>query len=279
MAKNPLKIDPTRTVLLRRSFVADMNRRFGKLRRIILKVVGRDNALTLNVELRTFDFQSDPSKLTEFNNWFKSQIDENILTTNVVGDPWTSDYVSSAYTRGVERSYIETHKLVTDSQFEKMYVGTKESFIRSSFFAPEMVSKLRLVSIRTFEELNGITTAMSQQMSRILADGLARGENPLTIARTMAKTIDTITSKRARVLARTEVIRAHAEGSLDSYTRLGITEVGAFVEWSTAEDERVCEQCEGMSGEVYSVEDAHGLIPLHPNCRCAWLPVIASTVN
>ena len=75
-------------------------------------------------------------------------------------------------------------------------------------------------------------------------------------------------------LARTEVINAYTEGTLDSYERLGVEEVQGRAEWSTAGDDRVCPQCAGMEGAVFTIREARGLIPLHPNCRCAWLPVI-----
>jgi len=32
-----------------------------------------------------------------------------------------------------------------------------------------------------------------------------------------------------------------------------------------------------MEGEVFTVEEAHGMIPLHPNCRCTWIPAEADS--
>lgn len=67
-------------------------------------------------------------------------------------------------------------------------------------------------------------------------------------------------------------IRAHAEGQLDALERLGVTSVGVAVEWSTAGDDRVCPLCRPLEGVVYKVSEAHGLLPRHPRCRCAFLP-------
>jgi SPP1 gp7 family putative phage head morphogenesis protein len=55
---------------------------------------------------------------------------------------------------------------------------------------------------------------------------------------------------------------------------MGIKEVGVMVEWSTAGDDRVCEECESMEGKIMDIDDAHGMIPVHPNCRCAFIPYI-----
>jgi len=73
-------------------------------------------------------------------------------------------------------------------------------------------------------------------------------------------------------VARTEIIRTHAEGQLDAFERLGVTEVGVMAEWITADDERVCPLCKSLDGVVLKVKEARGLLPRHTNCRCAWTP-------
>jgi SPP1 gp7 family putative phage head morphogenesis protein len=118
---------------------------------------------------------------------------------------------------------------------------------------------------------------MSQQLSRELAGGLAQGLNPREIARNMASRIDGLTRRRANVLARTEVIHAHAEGQLDSFKDLGVEEVGVMAEWSTAGDDRVCDLCFPLEGAILTVDEARGLIPRHPQCRCTWVPSTAPT--
>jgi SPP1 gp7 family putative phage head morphogenesis protein len=46
------------------------------------------------------------------------------------------------------------------------------------------------------------------------------------------------------------------------------------VELVTAGDLRVCPMCQGLNGKVYTIKEARGLIPVHPQCRCAWVPVM-----
>ena len=280
---NVLNRDPTRTTTLRKKFMGDMNRRFKKVGAAVRGLIVDDDVfglkppvpLTFNVEPQAWRFQTSPQKLETFNKWFKEQIDQDILT--VVGpkaEPWTSTYVESAYKKGVERAFDDTHAAALAENVD-FYEGSKQQFLNDAFRAPETVSKLRLISIQTFEELKGVTPSMSQQMSRILAQGLADGSGPAKIAREMDKAIKKITRTRALVIARTEIVRAHAEGQLDSMERLGIEEVEADVEWSTAGDDKVCARCEDAAADSpYTIDEARGQIPLHPNCRCAWIPVL-----
>jgi SPP1 gp7 family putative phage head morphogenesis protein len=113
---------------------------------------------------------------------------------------------------------------------------------------------------------------MGTQLSRILANGLLQGSSPYEIAREMTKTISGLSNSRAMSIARTETIAAHAEAQLNAFKELGIKEVGLKVEWSTAGDELVCPQCEPLEGIVLTIDEARGLIPLHANCRCMWIP-------
>jgi SPP1 gp7 family putative phage head morphogenesis protein len=154
------------------------------------------------------------------------------------------------------------------------YEGGRQQFLKSAFNAPEVRSKLELLYTRTYEELKGVGGAMSQQLSRELTNGLTQGWNPAKIARKLNNRVDTLTRTRANVIARTEIINAHAEGQLDTYERAGMEKVKVQAEWSTAGDDRVCPVCASLDGVVMPVREARGLLPRHPNCRCSWLPAV-----
>jgi len=280
-------LDPTRTTTLRKQYSADMKRRFETVRRATVRTIydldalGLDeskppvfNNLITNVNLperQAWRFQTNAQKLDSFNKWFSSQVDQEILTTNVKGDPWTAKWVESAYKKGSIRAYTDAHP-ETLAPTGEFYLGSRAQFLESAFARPERVSKLKFLYTRSYEDLKGITSAMGQQVSRVMANGIAQGQGPATIARELSQTIDGITRQRALVMARTEIIAAHAEGQLDSFKEMNIEKVGVMAEWSTAADERVCPLCDELDGTVMTVEEARGLIPRHPNCRCAWIP-------
>jgi SPP1 gp7 family putative phage head morphogenesis protein len=158
------------------------------------------------------------------------------------------------------------------------YRGTKEQFLRSSFAQPIATDKLKILASRSFDELDNVTTDMETSLSRILTDGLAQGKSPLELSGELEDQVG-FSSDRARTVARTEIIRAHAEGQLMALRNLGIEQVGVAVEWSTTGDEKVCPKCQPLEGIVLTIDEAEGLLPRHPNCRCAWIPANVGEVR
>lgn len=287
MAKNPLRLDPTRTTALRGRYIAAMRRRFMVVAHAVYDLVGKRDVLglappgplKLNIEAGEWRFETDSRKVGLFLAWLQEQIDNGILeTVGDVGDTWPVEYVLSAYKVGVVRAFTDTLPAAAVGN-PAFYAGTKAQFLQEAFASPVAVSKLQLLFTRNFEQLRGITADMSAKMARVLTEGLARGDHPYDVAKALVKTIDGISRQRAEKLARTEIIYAHAEGQLDSFERLGLEEVGLAAEWSTAGDERVCPRCAAEEGKIYSIREAHGLIPLHPNCRCCWLPVAVERIR
>jgi SPP1 gp7 family putative phage head morphogenesis protein len=226
------------------------------------------NKLTNNQRWR---FLTTPQKVAAFQRWLENKFGQQVLTEQVENAYW-KQYVEEGYKKGAGRAFDDTRKIgKVSKQKLDFYNGTKDEFLRSSFGLPEAIEKVKLLAGRVLTDLKGVTSALATKMSRTLTDGLVQGQNPRTIAKTL--TLDlSVGANRADVIARTEIIRAHAEGQLDALQRLGVEQVGVAVEWSTAGDDRVCPLCRPLDGVVYPIAKAHGLIPRHPRCRCAFLP-------
>ena len=75
---------------------------------------------------------------------------------------------------------------------------------------------------------------------------------------------------RSIMVARTETIRLSALGNLTNYEDAGLTQV----RFSAAFSERTCEECAFLNGHIYDIAEAFSRIPVHPNCRCRWLPIV-----
>ena len=268
-------IDPSRTGLLRRQFLAKMNERFVWLKNQLFKLIIDDDAfglahskpLVFQAAQGQYAFGSDASKVEAFHKWLQTQIDTGILVVEgagVPGQPWTYEYVDSAYRKGVLRAYTDANKKSL-AKSPDWYAGSRQQFLMTAFGKPMKMSKVELLALRAFDELKGVTATMSQQISRQLSMGLLYGWGPLKIAREMQKVIGSLSRTRARMIARTEIIHAHAEGQLDGFDLLGIEKLGIMAEWSTAGDDLVCRRCGAMEGRLFTIDEARGLIPLHPN--------------
>lgn len=223
-------------------------------------------SLTLN----RFQFHSSPDKVAEFQKWLRQQF-KAVLLGKSDEELW-AEFARKGFERGAGRAFDDVNKtkrwLPGQGDF---YGGTRKEFLRSSFGRPETTDKLKLLAGRSFTDLKNVTEDMATRMSRTLMDGLARGSNPRDLVDDLVEDLG-VSEVRAEAIARTEIIRAHAEGQLDAMEKLGVEEVGVAVEWGTAKDGRVCRHCQPLQGVVLTIEEAHGTIPAHVNCRCAFVP-------
>lgn len=286
MAYNSLRNDPSRTLTLRRSYILAFRRRFVALAKSVVKYVATDDSLGLTrrdpvksllTNADSGDIGTDPGKVAAFRAWFKKQVDTHVLEIEDGVDPekpWLSEYVTRAYRKGTGRGYDQVNKVKKVLTDENIFGATKLQWMRTAFTDEIAVSRLQLLATRSYTKLKGITEDMDAEMTRILIEGLAAGHNGDKIAREMVARIEGMTAERAERLARTEIIYAHAEGQLDSFERLGVGEVTLQAEWLTAGDQRVCNRCQSRAGSRLSIAEARGLIPLHPNCRCIWIPYL-----
>jgi SPP1 gp7 family putative phage head morphogenesis protein len=178
---------------------------------------------------------------------------------------WSNVYIDTAYQRAIRQA---------GANLKRGGAKVEDSWVSGAFNRPIHADRIGLIYTRTFEELADVTEVMARQISQGLALGMAEGRNPLDIARSVRDRVEKVGITRARLIARTEVISAHAEATLNSYEEAGVEGVEVESEWTTAGDDRVCPECEAMEGKLFSIEEARGMIPAHPNCRCAFLPKV-----
>jgi len=180
-------------------------------------------------------------------------------------------YVRTAYERGIEKANSE------------LDVDQPLDFI---FEQPVHQDSLKLLYTRNYRLLDGISKDTEKEIGRILSNGFANGWNPSKMASELTDRVNAVGKNRSTILARTEVINAHSEAMLNRYEQLGVDTVTIEAELHTAGDDRVCQICKALEGEVVSLDDARNKVftvdgrdvtlkpPIHPQCRCTLLPVI-----
>ncbi|WP_408954741.1 minor capsid protein [Natroniella sp. ANB-PHB2] len=266
------KTDPTRSKVLRQKYSAEMYKRWRRIKGAIRKVLIEYDALHLKGQAanekifipRNFEFENDAEKVETFMAWLDEAVDVGVLEIMerdgreaVKRKEWQNIYIKSAYEKGLKQA---------DSKMKKLGLTVPDDDLSLTLAKPIHADKLGLLYTRNFQELRGITEEVDQQVSRVLAEGMGQGLNPREIARNINDRVSKIGITRARTLARTEIIRSHAESTLNRYEEYGIGEVAAEIEFSHAGDDRVCDLCRSLGGRTFTLKEARGIIPVHPNC-------------
>lgn len=291
--------DPTHTLVLRNMFARDMRSRFNELINIIKRTViyedcfGLDKYRPVVHQMETpgqgaFAFSRSDVKLAQFMKWLEEQINKGIIDVrdlqqvgSSVEGAWTNKYVFDSYKRGIIRARSELRKAGYNVPSIDDTGG-----VSVPMNAPFHLERLGLLYTRVYSELKGVTAAMDIQISRILAQGLSDGDSAAVLARKLTSVIGDDLSlvdslgrfiparRRADMLARTEVIRAHHLGNIQEMRNWGVEGVIVEAEFVTAGDKRVCSRCEALAkGGPYTLDLIEKLIPAHPACRCCAIPV------
>jgi len=287
------RYDPTRTTTLRNMFARNMRGRFDRLCAKINKAVVEQDCFGLLSTYqaippkRAFDFPRSQDKIAEFLDWLQEQIDNDILEVipyaqlgQAIEQAWMNKFIQSAFQKGI---YMARQELKKAGYAMPDFLPD----IDVIFNAPFYLERVGLVYTRTYTDLKGITDTMASQISRVLAQGMAEGRNPREIARMLTKTItgpsgdlgltDILgrfipAKRRAEMLARTEIIRAHHLAKVQEYRNWGAIDVKVKAEWVTA-GYNVCDKCAALEGKIFELDEVEGMIPYHPNCRCTIVPV------
>lgn len=272
--------DPTITLTLRNLAIAEVNRRFAAISKVVResivtnRVLGNAEALPANA----FAYMWDGQKVEAFKQWLDEQISDEILSVRSGNDPlrnWLNYYVGTGYEKGVAKARADLNKEINPAVWGVVGEALGAGLVMDSIFAnPAHLERAELIYTRTFTDLKGVTEAMSTQMSRILANGIIRGENPEKIARELAERVDKIGKTRARLIARTEIVNAHQNATLQEAERIeAIIGKPMGVEWITMIDGLERPSHRARHGKIYTRKQAEALLGA-PNCRCGIVAVV-----
>lgn len=295
--------DPTNTLDLRNAFADDLRRRFAELLYVVKVSIGINDCFDLNsinnnqmvpLQPNEFAFLRSEAKIAQFLIWLDEQVRNGIITIaqveqigNGISDRWSNIYVTDSYKRGIIRARLEMTKAGMDIPTIDQSGG-----IDAILNTPFHIDRLGLIFTRVYTDLKGITDAMDSHISRILAQGLADGDGPKLLARKIVSTIsgegdldklgitDSLgrfipAQRRADILARTEIIRAHHQATIQEYMNWRVEKVYVLAEVVTAGDKRVCSRCAALAkGGPYTLEQVMNMIPAHAQCRCCAIPYV-----
>ncbi len=105
-------------------------------------------------------------------------------------------------------------------------------------------------------------------LNEVLTRGFIQGKTTVEIAKELSLRLEKNFDVCLR-LVRTERMHYLNESSKKAYQDAGVKQL----QYWAAEDERTCETCGNYHEEIMEFEEAP-ILPLHPNCRCTYIPVI-----
>lgn len=130
--------------------------------------------------------------------------------------------------------------------------------------------------------IKSITESRLEELSAVLEATLRSDEirrtpgteplPPFLSVGDLAKRLEAVLDNpdRAELVAQAEIARAQATAARQVYLETGRSEV----EISTAEDDKVCPVCDAAAKLGAHPIGVAPMVPLHPRCRCAELPVL-----
>ncbi len=113
--------------------------------------------------------------------------------------------------------------------------------------------------------IQSVTDTLLDRLGDTLAQGLANGDPVRTIEASISGLLDN--PAQANVIARTETARAMTAAAMDTYRANGVAEVNVL-------PANGCDLCERLAAEGPYALNAAPEVPVHPNCRCALVPVV-----
>ena len=162
-------------------------------------------------------------------------------------------YMKQAYTKGAIRAGTDLSALGIAFSFEPFPVDYRA---------------VQVLIDNNFSLVTNADAYMKKEMLRHISNGILEGKGIYKIQKDLRSTIN-MTKHRATMIARTEVIRAYNQASINQYKKVGVRKFN----WIVSYDERQCDNCvakEQSNPHKIGSEQP----PLHVNCRCCISPIV-----
>lgn len=215
---------------------------------------------------------------------FKTQEKEVLKGNKAVFPEWTFDVVAS---KGRLVSTLTPLSLELLKEAAKFALDMADDGESELDITEEMRDFVHERITRLAEATNDTTITSIEQT---IAEGVSSGESVAKLRDRIREVYDIASKVRAERIARTETLAASNDGALEAYRQSPLV---VAKEWSAEAD--ACEFCAGLDGKIVGLEEDFAKVgqdvegedggkytasytdietpPLHPNCRCAILPV------
>ncbi len=170
-------------------------------------------------------------------------------------------------TEGAITAFIEQGEQFADNE-----LGIEDQLQFFNLPTPEPVKQALIDN--TGSLITKVTTELQAKIMAAVREGALSGEAIPGITKRIQE-VARFSFSRAEMIARTEAIRAFASAAKVRYQRAGVERVM----WLAALDERTDEDCENLHGEIFPINSTPVDPPLHPRCRCTWIPITRASTR
>ena len=285
-------IDPAGILPYQRTFVRDITSRYSLLSQYAVRAITvRDVFGLVPVKVfavddmllpghRLYEPYADDDKIDAFLEWVEEM--EALKGIELTGNKgqWVEAHIRSAYNKGVRLARLDIKSLGRNVPSTNPLSSATADSVH--------LERAATIFTNTWNNIKSLTEEANARISRILAKGLLENKSPKQIAEWVRFALTYMKNnpmanlpwtgqsirQRAELIALTEVSRAHHYAMVQEYRNAGIENVMFRVE--TMHDSKVCSKCSSLEGIKFTLNEAEGLVPVHPRCRCRMYPVVIS---
>lgn len=299
--------DPTRTAGIRQRWRMAMQSRFHQLRTLVKAAVVSNDVLGLGrTSFQSIQFTHGGDQLQAWSRWFTEALSGVLVGRD---GSWVSDQVRAAYYFGVHTAHKELHPalvenvdtkrldvLVQLAAHELQGIADATSQAVARVVANGLVQRTKPTELykQIIAQIDGIGLVRSRALVNVMVVksfneakldvyraggvervGIAAESQPKKVRLRPGDSAGPLHvhdlqgpgSRISREKAPSASTIRRIEKVKEELEQLG--EVNIL----TAGDDDVCQECEDLSDDgPYGIDEAEGLIPAHPNCRCSFVP-------
>jgi len=262
--------DPSKTKDLQNAYIRRANQAYNSLKEIIKTTFLDNQALVLDTSRLKGNQNIEPANRIQGKN---DTVDETtkaavawiiLAHQNIILDSeWQNEYVRRSYIRGAYQADQELKNMNITLSERSINEIQSSSFHKSSYY--NMIN-------RNMELFATVQQDLSDDLAPRIKQVLTRGYTENWTVREMARQleneiqlrIDKVGKYRARMIARTETVRANTHARTKTYIERGVSKVYWILSHAP------CPICQDIaSANPYRPEEIFGLFPAHPNEMCS----------
>lgn len=280
--------DPTLTETLRSAFVNQVDQRTRRLKTMASDALVKHDMFAVGkMTAQTVAFNQNSDKLQAFADWLHLAFDATLLEQK---GGWVGAYVGGGYKKGLDHARRETGQVVD--------IDPK----RGNTFSVKAAIELQGIAAATEQHMNRVFAqgVVANNLSSDIAAQLIGKIDSIAIKRALLLVDHSVVNAHAEAsldamesLGITHVkLRGETcfvRDALEPSEKKEVAELNKehssirapkrkpqnwkqYVRFRTAGDFKVCPICDELEDNVYLIKEARGLIPVHPECRCAFVP-------